>query len=143
MKVISSCFKVYANKWNRAPGCRARANAAQVKKAIAAAKAASASWRYSSTQARFDALDFIGTKILAREEGKTLPEGIREAGRAGQVFKFFADEALRIVGDKLHSVRPGIDVEITRETLGVIGIITPWNFPIVITLLESCSCAGL
>ena len=80
---------------------------------------------------------------MAREEGKTLPEGIREAGRAGQVFKFFAGEALRIVGDKLDSVRAGVDVEITREALGVIGIITPWNFPIVITLLESCSCAGL
>ena len=80
-------------------------------------------------------LDFIGTEILARKEelgellaregGKTLPEGIREAGRAGQVFKFFAGEALRIVGNKLDSVRPGVDVEITREALGVIGILTP------------------
>ncbi len=120
----------------------ARADAAQVTQAIAAAKAASAGWRHSTPQARFDALDAIGTEILARkeelgallsrEEGKTLPEGIGEAGRAGQVFKFFAGEALRIVGDKLDSVRPGIDVEITREALGVIGIITPWNFPIAI-----------
>ncbi len=119
-----------------------RADAQQVSDAIAAAKAASATWRYSTPQARFDALDAIGTEILARkeelgellsrEEGKTLPEGIGEAGRAGQVFKFFAGEALRNVGDKLDSVRPGIDVDITREALGVIGIITPWNFPIAI-----------
>ena len=119
-----------------------RASAAQVTDAIAAAKAASSSWRFSSPQARFDALDAIGTEILARkeelgellsrEEGKTLPEGIGEAGRAGQVFKFFAGEALRNVGDKLDSIRPGIDIEITREALGVIGIITPWNFPIAI-----------
>ena len=119
-----------------------RASAAQVTDASAAAKAASSSWRFSSPQARFDALDAIGTEILARkeelgellsrEEGKTLPEGIGEAGRAGQVFKFFAGEALRNVGDKLDSIRPGIDIEITREALGVIGIITPWNFPIAI-----------
>ena len=120
----------------------ARADVKQVEDAISAAKAASASWRYSTPQARFDALDAIGTEILARkeelgellsrEEGKTLPEGIGEAGRAGQVFKFFAGEALRNVGDKLDSVRPGIEVDITREALGVIGIITPWNFPIAI-----------
>lgn len=127
---------------NEVVGEYARADAKQAGEAISAAKAASASWRYSSPQVRFDALDAIGTEILARkeelgellsrEEGKTLPEGIGEAGRAGQVFKFFAGEALRNVGDKLDSVRPGIEVDITREALGVIGIITPWNFPIAI-----------
>src|SRR5207247_6789727 len=84
-------------------------------------------------------LDRAGTEILARkdelgrllsrEEGKTLPEGIGEAMRAGHIFKFFAGEVLRLTGEKLPSVRPGIDVEITREPLGVVGLITPWNFP--------------
>ena len=71
-------------------------------------------------------------KLLSREEGKTLPEGIGEVGRAAQIFDFFAGEALRLAGEVLPSVRPGIGVEITREPIGVVGIITPWNFPIAI-----------
>src|SRR5690606_31183953 len=65
-------------------------------------------------------------------EGKILPEAIGETIRAAQIFDFFAGEALRLSGEVLPSVRPGIGVEITREPLGVIGIITPWNFPIAI-----------
>jgi aldehyde dehydrogenase (NAD+) len=61
-----------------------------------------------------------------------LPESIGEAARAGQIFKFFAGEALRIPGEKLASTRPGVDVEITREPVGVVGIIAPWNFPLAI-----------
>jgi acyl-CoA reductase-like NAD-dependent aldehyde dehydrogenase len=110
--------------------------------AIGAAKAAFPKWSNSTPQQRADVLDAIGTEILARkeelgrllsrEEGKTLPEGIGEVGRAGQIFKFFAQEALRATGEKLGSVRPNVDIELTREPLGVIGIITPWNFPIAI-----------
>ena len=118
------------------------ADAAQAKQAIAVAKAASESWRLSNPQARADALDKIGNEILARkdelgrllsrEEGKTLTEGIGEAARAGYIFKFFAGEALRQTGELVDSVRPGITVEMTREPLGVVGLITPWNFPIAI-----------
>src|SRR5882672_2761210 len=120
----------------------AAADAAQARNAIAAAEGAAARWGQSTPQQRFDALDAAGTEILARknelgdllarEEGKTLPEAIGEAGRAGQIFKFFAGEALRIPGEKLASVRPGLDIEVTREPVGVVGIITPWNFPIAI-----------
>ena len=127
---------------NDVVGVYAVADEAQADAAIAAANAASASWARSGIQQRFDCLDAIGTEILARkeelgrllsrEEGKTLPEGIGEAARAGQIFKFFAGETLRLEGDSLPSVRPGVDVEIRREPVGVIGIITPWNFPIAI-----------
>ncbi len=120
----------------------AQADAAQVEQAIAAARAAFPSWAMRSPQERFDALDRVGAELLARadelgdllarEEGKTLPEAIAEVKRAGQIFRFFAGEALRIPGERLASVRPGIDVEITREPIGVVGIITPWNFPIAI-----------
>ena len=55
-----------------------------------------------------------------------------ETVRAGHIFKFFAGEVLRLAGEKLPSVRPGVDVEVTREPIGVIGLITPWNFPIAI-----------
>ena len=118
------------------------ADAAQAKQAIAVAKAAAPGWRANTPQARADALDKIGNEILARkdelgrllsrEEGKTLPEGIGEAARAGQIFKFFAGEALRQTGELIDSVRPGITVEMTREPMGVVGLITPWNFPIAI-----------
>jgi acyl-CoA reductase-like NAD-dependent aldehyde dehydrogenase len=120
----------------------AQADAAQVQAAIAAAGAAFPKWGWSSVQERADILDRAGSAILARkdelgerlarEEGKTLPEAIGEAARAGYIFKFFAGEAVRIEGEKLASVRPGVEVEITREPLGVVGIITPWNFPIAI-----------
>ena len=52
--------------------------------------------------------------------------------RAGYIFKFFAGEALRIPGKVMQSVRPGVGVEVTREAIGVVGLITPWNFPIAI-----------
>jgi acyl-CoA reductase-like NAD-dependent aldehyde dehydrogenase len=120
----------------------AQADAQHAHAAIAAATSAFPKWSLSTVQERFDILDRVGTAILARkeelgtllarEEGKTLPEAIGEAARAGYIFKFFAGEALRIEGEKLASVRPGIDVEITREPIGVVGIITPWNFPIAI-----------
>jgi acyl-CoA reductase-like NAD-dependent aldehyde dehydrogenase len=119
-----------------------QADEAQTLAAIAAAKAAFPKWSHSTPQERFDALNKISAEILARkdelgrllarEEGKTLPEAVGEVGRAGQIFAFFAGEALRLTGDKVPSVRPNIDVEVTREPLGVIGIITPWNFPIAI-----------
>jgi acyl-CoA reductase-like NAD-dependent aldehyde dehydrogenase len=115
---------------------------AEAEEAIAAAKAAFPAWANASPQVRADVLDKAGTeilnrreelgKLLAREEGKTLPEAIGEVVRAGHIFKFFAGEALRLNGEVLQSVRPGLEVQIFRQPLGVIGLITPWNFPIAI-----------
>ena len=120
----------------------AQADAQQTDRAIAAARAAAPAWATFNVQARADILDKIGNEILARkdelgrllsrEEGKTLPEGIGEVARAGNIFKFFAGEVLRRTGELVPSVRPGIDVEITREPVGVVGIISPWNFPAAI-----------
>ena len=120
----------------------AQADKAQAEQAIAAAKAAFPAWSRSTPQERCDALEKVAAEILARkdelgrllarEEGKTLPEGIGEVARAGHIFRFFAGEALRMAGEKLASVRANVDVEITREALGVVGLITPWNFPIAI-----------
>ena len=119
-----------------------QASAQQLDDAVQAARAAFPAWSTSGIQARSDALDKIGNEILARreelgtllsqEEGKTKPEGIGEAARAGYIFKFFAGECLRLAGEMLPSVRPGIGVEVTREPVGVVGLITPWNFPIAI-----------
>jgi acyl-CoA reductase-like NAD-dependent aldehyde dehydrogenase len=120
----------------------ARATPADVNRAIASARQAFARWSMSTPQERFDILDRAGTEILARkeelgrqlsrEQGKPLADGIGEAGRAGAIFKYFAGEAVRIRGDKLDSVRPGVEVEVTREPVGVVAIVTPWNFPLAI-----------
>ena len=120
----------------------AQATAEQLNAAVAAAKAAAPAWARGNLQARSEMLEAIGVEILARkeelgrllsrEEGKTLPEGIGEATRAGHIFKFFAGEVVRTPGEKIGSIRPGVDIEITREPVGVIGLITPWNFPIAI-----------
>ena len=120
----------------------AQADKAQTEAAIAAAKAAQPAWAATTPQVKADALEFIGTELLARkdeigrllsrEEGKPLANGIAETMRAAQIFKFFAQEALRVEGVAISSVRPGVDVTITREALGVVGLICPWNFPIAI-----------
>jgi aldehyde dehydrogenase (NAD+) len=119
-----------------------QATAADTEAAIAAANAALPAWSRTTPQERHDILKRVGDeimarkdelgKLLAREEGKTLPEGVGETVRAGQIFLFFAQECLRMAGELVPSVRPGVTVEITREAVGVVGIITPWNFPIAI-----------
>jgi aldehyde dehydrogenase (NAD+) len=120
----------------------AMADKAQTEAAIDAARRAFPAWAIGSIQDRANLLDKVGSdilarkdeigRLLAREEGKTLPEGVGETVRAGHIFKFFAGEVLRMSGEKIPSVRPGVDVEITREPIGVVGLITPWNFPIAI-----------
>jgi alpha-ketoglutaric semialdehyde dehydrogenase len=115
--------------------------------AVQAAKAALPAWSAASPEVRSDILDKVGTTLLARkdelgrllsrEEGKTLAEGIGEVARAGRIFKFFAGEALRRHGVTVDSTRPGIDVATYREPLGVVGLITPWNFPIAIPAWKS------
>ncbi|UVL38362.1 aldehyde dehydrogenase family protein [Pseudomonas sp. B21-040] len=127
---------------NDVVGEYARADASQAAMAVDAAFEAAPSWARSTAEVRGDALDRIGTEILARreelgrllarEEGKTLPEGIGEVVRAGRVFKFFAGEALRLSGERLASIRLGVEADVRREPEGVVGIITPWNFPIAI-----------
>ena len=120
----------------------AQADAAQARAAVDAARGAFAAWSRGPVEARASLLDAVGNellqrheelgRLLSREEGKTLNEGQAEVGRAGAIFKFFAGEVLRLAGDRLPSVRPGIDIEVTREPIGVVGIVTPWNFPIAI-----------
>jgi aldehyde dehydrogenase (NAD+) len=123
-------------------GRYAQGDASHMAAAVAAAKEAAPLWGSTTPQQRFDVLDCIGSEILARkeelgrllsrEEGKTLPEAVGEVSRAGSIFKFFAGEALRTQGEHIPSVRPGIEIDVFREPLGVVGLITPWNFPAAI-----------
>ncbi|WP_299969630.1 aldehyde dehydrogenase family protein [uncultured Roseobacter sp.] len=120
----------------------AQAGRAETEAAIAAAAEAFPAWSLSTPQQRHDILHRAGDEILtrceelatllAREEGKILAEARGEVTRAGHIMLFFAGEALRQRGELRESVRPGVQVDVTREPVGVIGVITPWNFPIAI-----------
>jgi aldehyde dehydrogenase (NAD+) len=132
------------NPSNRADviGVYASSPASLVAEAYEAARAAQPGWAATSPQVRANLLEAVATRIfarsadlgrlLAREEGKTLAEAVGEVERAAQIFRFFSGEAMRLVGDYQDSTRPGVTVTTSREPLGVIGIITPWNFPIAI-----------
>ena len=120
----------------------AQGQPADVTHAAEAAAAAFPAWSRSTPQQRAEVLERIAGELLARhaeladllarEEGKTLAEALGEVTRAAQIFRFYAGEALRPAGEYQHSLRPEVEVEVVREPLGVVGIVTPWNFPLVI-----------
>ena len=120
---------------------------ADVNAAVAAAKAAQPGWANASPEVRADLLDKVANlifaranelgELLAREEGKTRAEGVGETLRAARIFRYFGGEALRRHGFTLESTRPGFDVATYREAVGVVGLITPWNFPIAIPAWKS------
>lgn len=123
-------------------GVCSAASLADCEDAINAACEAAPAWGQSGLEQRKAALDFIGNEliqrseeigsIISREEGKPLAEGIGEVYRSGQFFQYFGAEVLRQMGENAASVRPNVNVEVTREAVGVVGIITPWNFPIAV-----------
>ncbi len=123
-------------------GHMASATPVQVSDAVAAARAAQPGWEavkleekknilHAIGQELIDRCDEIG-KILSSEEGKPFAEGRGETFRAGEFYQYYAAECLRQIGESAASVRPGINIEISREAIGVAGLITPWNFPIAI-----------
>jgi aldehyde dehydrogenase (NAD+) len=117
----------------------AQASAAQLDDALAAARQAQPLWERTTLEARQAALMGIGQELMARaaelgellsrEEGKPLAEGRGEVYRSGQFFTYYAGEVLRQVGDNADSVRDGVDVDVRREAVGVVAIVSPWNFP--------------
>ncbi|MDQ2734998.1 MAG: aldehyde dehydrogenase family protein [Pseudomonadota bacterium] len=120
-------------------GIYAQASLGHLHEAVAAARQAQGRWAATGLEARASVLDAIGReamarsqelgRLLSREEGKPLAEGVGEVYRSGQFFSYFAGEVLRVLGQAADSVRAGVEVMITREALGVVGIISPWNFP--------------
>lgn len=114
----------------------------EVEEALAAARRAQPGWAAFNMQARSDLLrkigdmllsakDEVGT-LLAREEGKTLPEAVGETIRAAQCFHFYAGEVVRAQGQWFNSMREGHNIIVSREPVGVVAAITPWNFPIAL-----------
>ncbi|MBD3897893.1 aldehyde dehydrogenase family protein [Halomonas sp. ML-15] len=120
-------------------GHYAQASVAQVHEAIVAARQGQREWAKSGLEQRYTLLMAIGDelavrkeelgRLLSREEGKPLAEGIGEVGRSAQFFHYYAAEVLRQIDERVDSVRPGVEVETRREPVGVVGVISPWNFP--------------
>jgi acyl-CoA reductase-like NAD-dependent aldehyde dehydrogenase len=110
--------------------------------AIAAAGEAAAMWRSISTPKRGEYLAAAARIIerdlddiaegLTREEGKTLPEAKGETARAVQIFDYFAQEGRRLSGETTPSEFGRTLLYTVKEPLGVVGLITPWNFPVAI-----------
>lgn len=120
-------------------GLFAQAGEHQLDLALDAARAAQVEWASTGIERRYTALMGIGEELikrsaelgelLSREEGKPLAEGKGEIHRAGQFFTYYAAETLRQIGDNADSVRDGIEIDVRREPIGVVAIISPWNFP--------------
>ncbi|MER7167540.1 aldehyde dehydrogenase family protein [Micromonospora sp. NPDC000207] len=120
----------------------AQADPGTVRAAIEAARRAQPGWARQPVAERMGLLDRIGTAILARveelavllarEEGKLLAEARGEVTRAGQTFRYYAHQLLQPTGEVYASTRPDVHAEVRRRPLGVVGIITPWNYPLAI-----------
>ena len=117
----------------------AQASSSQLTKALDAARSAQKIWAATGLEARQTVLMNIGNELtersaelgtlLSREEGKPLAEGKGEVYRAGQFFTYYAAEVLRQIGDTADSVRPNIEIDVRREPVGTVAIVSPWNFP--------------
>ena len=120
-------------------GSYAQASTAQLDTAFDAARAAQKIWSRTGLEARQTILMQIGNalmaradelgELLSREEGKPRAEGRGEVYRAGQFFTYYAAEVLRQIGDNADSVRPNIEIDVRRDPVGVVAVVSPWNFP--------------
>ena len=120
-------------------GMFAQATPDQLDATLDQAQRAQAEWSAYGIERKYNVLMAIGTEmmdraeelgtLLSREEGKPLAEGKGEVYRAGQFFTYYAAETLRQMGDTADSVRDGIEIDVRREPVGVIAVISPWNFP--------------
>src|SRR5262245_8598932 len=110
--------------------------------AIAAAKAAQPAWAAMPAPKRGEVLHRAAlilesradqvAREMTREEGKTLPEARGEVGRAVNILRYFGGEGARLGGQHAPSERDRVFIQTRRRPLGVVGLITPWNFPIAI-----------
>ncbi len=123
-------------------GLFAKGSAADMADAVAAATEAFPAWAAMNAPARgailykaADILDRAFDSIAAemtREEGKTLPEAKGEVRRAINIFRYFAAEGSRMPGVVVPSERDRVHMFAIRKPVGVVGLVTPWNFPIAI-----------
>lgn len=120
-------------------GSFVKGTAADMESACAAAETAFPAWANLTGPARgaylYKAADWIEKRWdsvaadMTREEGKTLPEAKGEVGRTINILRYFAAEGSRMPGAVVPSERPRVHMWAFRKPIGVVGLVTPWNFP--------------
>ncbi len=121
-------------------GLYGQANASQLEQTLDQASKAQMLWANYALEKKQSVLMNIGNELMARseeigtllsrEEGKPLAEGKGEVYRAGQFFTYYGAECLRLIGENADSVRDNVEIDVRREPIGIVGVISPWNFPI-------------
>lgn len=117
----------------------AKAGKAETEQAIAAAAAAFPAWRAKSAKERAEILHrwyqlmienkaWLG-QLMTAEQGKPLKEAEGEVEYAASFIQWFAEQAKRANGEIIPPAKPGSRILATREPIGVVAAITPWNFP--------------
>jgi aldehyde dehydrogenase (NAD+) len=124
-----------------------RSGGPDVEAAVQSAREALPAWRRLAPDARaqflYKAADLLAARkdavaaALTREEGKSLPESAGETGRGVVLLRYFAGEGLRAGGDVIPSASPATLLFTERVPLGVVGLITPWNFPVAIPVWKT------
>ena len=119
-----------------------KSDAADARQAIEAAAAAQPAWAAVPAPKRGEILHRAAAILesradqvareMTREEGKTLPEARGEVGRAINILRYVGGEGARLGGQMAPSERDRVFIQTRRRPLGVVGLITPWNFPIAI-----------
>jgi succinate-semialdehyde dehydrogenase / glutarate-semialdehyde dehydrogenase len=124
-------------------------NASEVDAAVTAARAAFAEWRYVNPTVRARHLHAIGDRVKARERelaeaitaemGKTIGEATGEVDKLATAFHFYAEEATRVHGEVIPNDTDGFTSLVVREPVGVVGAITPWNYPLELIGWKLCA----
>ncbi len=127
-----------------------RSTAEDVDRAVQAAAAAFPAWSRMSGPQRAAILHKAANLLearareigeaLTREEGKTIGEGVGEVLRGVAILRYFAGEPLRALGEVYSATNPETFLYTERVPLGVVGVITPWNFPVAIPLWKLAPC---
>lgn len=127
-----------------------RSTREDVQRAVDAANTAYRGWRRSSATDRSGVLERSAAimerraqeigRALTLEEGKTIAEGVGETMRGVAILRFFAGEPWRPSGDTFNSSNPNTFLYSERVPVGVIGVITPWNFPVAIPVWKLAPC---
>jgi len=128
-------------------GLFAKSDRDDTREAIAAAAAAQPAWASMPAPKRGEVLYRAANLLearadqvareMTREEGKTLPEARGEVGRAINILRYVGGEGARLGGQHMPSERDRVFIQTRRRPLGVVGLITPWNFPIAIPLWKT------
>ncbi len=120
-------------------GLFAKGGVEDISNAAEAAQCAFPAWSSLAAPARgsylFRAAEILDSRFeqlaleMTREEGKTLPESKGEVRRSINIFRYFAGEGSRMPGHLAPSERDRVFMFSVRKPLGVVGLVTPWNFP--------------